>query len=246
MQRLQMPWGRTAYSQTPGAGVPLLFLHGTSCDSSDWEHVLSSLPDGWRCICMDFRGHGQSDAPENEFTLDDVSGDVLALIDRLGVGRAVLVGHSLGGIVAMHAAAKSEAIAGLILLEGWTDRNAGESFVGDRLYGNLDRGAIERIQEKDCKTRRRFPGHVWRHFSDSVASFDGFGYLQGADIPICEVYGDMGRTSSSLESLRIPDNPQIEIVWIPAAGHYLPHERPAEVAEICARFGGRVAQAAGP
>ena len=66
-----------------------------------------------------------------------------------------------------------------------------------------------------------------------MRDFDGWGFLENARIPIYEVYGEMGRHESTEELLRIPSNPNIQIRWIPGSGHYLPHERPVEVAEIC-------------
>jgi pimeloyl-ACP methyl ester carboxylesterase len=232
MSWLRMAWGKLFYSATAGSGVPLVFLHGTGCDSADWAPVIRALPDGTAAIRLDFRGHGQSDVPTEEFTIDDLAGDVVALLDHLTVQNAVLVGHSLGGMVAMNVAARSARAAGLVLLEGWTSLRACEAFAGDRLHGRLDRLEVERIQRKSEKTRKRFDPVVWGRFWKSVEAFDALPYLKAAGIPITEVYGEMGRTESTRQMLRIPDNPRIQVLWIPTAGHYLPHERPDEVARI--------------
>ena len=46
----------------------------------------------------------------------------------------------------------------------------------------------------------------------------------------------MGKNESTEQDLRIPNNPNIQMLWVPNAGHYLPHESPAEVAELCINF----------
>ena len=136
----------------------------------------------------------------------------------------------------MAVAARSPRVAGMVLLEGWTNLKAAQAFSGQRLYGGLDEQAIRRIQEKDEKTVRRYRADVWSALGQSVGDFDGFPYLQEAAIPIVEVYGEMGKSAETEALLYIPPNPRISLIWIAGAGHYLPHEKPEEVADICARL----------
>ncbi len=56
MTAISMCWGEMSYSDSDNAGQPLLFLHGTGCDSSDWVRVIEGLPQNLRCIAIDFRG----------------------------------------------------------------------------------------------------------------------------------------------------------------------------------------------
>ena len=83
------------------------------------------------------------------------------------------------------------------------------------------------------RPRARFRSEVWHSFWTSVKNFDAYPYLQNACIPICEVFGGLGQNALTEEKLCIPPNPNIQWVWIPNAGHYLPHERPSEVAGNC-------------
>lgn len=229
--------GRLFSSSSVAASVPLLFLHGSGCDSDDWTPVLRALPPTLRTICMDFRGHGRSDTPPAPFTLHDLADDVLALIQHLRRPAAILVGHSLGGMVAMDLAARSSLVSEIILLEGWTNLKASSAaFSGDRFYGNLDRSAIDAIQAKNRSVRNRVPPAVWAHLWASVQAFDASSFLSSAHIPIAEVYGEMGRTPATQDLLMIPPNPRIRLTWIPNAGHYLPHERPLEIAALCREF----------
>ena len=226
-------WGEMAYHDSGKSGQPLLFLHGTGCDASDWTQVIEKLPCERRCIALDFRGHGQSSAPTQRFTLADLADDVRHLTDHLGLGKFVIVGHSLGGMVAMEVARRSSSVVGLVLLEGWTSlSSAGSAFDARRFYGSLPQAAAARIQRKAKETRSRFKSEVWQDFWESVENFDAYAYLERACIPICEVFGGLGRNDLTEQKLRIPSNPNIQWVWIPNAGHYLPYESPAEVANV--------------
>lgn len=234
---LTTDWGEMAYLDTGGSGKPLLFLHGTGCDSADWTSVTEKLPQNQRLITFDFRGHGQSSVPTKPFTLTNLADDILFLVNSIGIQEVVLVGHSLGGMVAMEVAKRSSCVAGLVLLEGWTSlSSAGSAFDTGRFYGTLSQTERTSIQQKAEKTRNRFKPNVWESFWTSVQDFDAYVYLEQSCIPIYEVFGKMGRNELTEQKLRIPPNPNIEVIWVPNAGHYLPHECPAEVAEICTNF----------
>ena len=226
-------WGEMAYRDSGGSGQPMLFLHGTGCDASDWTSVIEKLPSEQRYVTLDFRGHGRSTVPTKPFTLSSLADDVLCLTDHLRVRNLVIVGHSLGGMVAMEVAQHSSRVVGLVLLEGWTNlSSAGNAFDAGRFYGSLPQGTATRIQRKAKETRSRFTSEVWHDFWESVENFDAYAYLERACLPICEVFGGLGRNDLTEQQLRIPSNPNIQWVWVPNAGHYLPHECPSEVAKI--------------
>ena len=233
MTTILMPWGEMAYFDSGSSMPPLLFLHGTGCDASDWTPVTEKLPCKQRCIALDFRGHGQSSVPTQSFTLGSLAEDVQHLANHLGLHELVIVGHSLGGMVAMEVAQHSFSVTGLVLLEGWTSlASAGSAFDAGRFYGSLSQTEIAQIQAKSEGTRNRFQSEVWNDFWESVKDFDAYTYLQGAHIPILEVFGGMGRNDLTEQQLRIPPNPNIQWVWVPNAGHYLPYECPAEITKV--------------
>ena len=232
MPQLMRPWGAMHYEDHGGAGAAFLMLPGTSCDSTDWGPCLRLLSARVRPVCMDFPGHGRSAVPRGPLSLEGLSADALALAEHLRLRHVGIVGHSLGGIAALHAAALSDVPDCLVLLEGWTRLDSDQAFAAGHLYGGLGPEAVREIQRKDAETVSRIDPRVWRGLSESVGCFDAWPYLQRAKIPILEVYGDCGRTADAERLLAIPDNPRIATVWVPGAGHYLPHERPREVAEI--------------
>lgn len=97
----------TVYSIVDGpAGAPVLVLAnslGTTVDM--WEPQLPALARRFRVVRFDTRGHGRSAVPHGPYTIGDLGGDVLALLDELGVARAHFCGLSLGGMVGMWLAA---------------------------------------------------------------------------------------------------------------------------------------------
>lgn len=72
-----------------------------------WDHQVEALAKHFRLIRYDTRGHGASPVPAGPYSIDDLADDVVALLDRLGVPRAHVVGLSLGGMTAMRLAARN-------------------------------------------------------------------------------------------------------------------------------------------
>ena len=84
----------------PDDGVPVLFLHGNTSSATWWEETMLALPEGYRAIAPDQRGFGDADrARKIDATrgLGDLADDAVALMDTLGIARAHVAGHSLGG-----------------------------------------------------------------------------------------------------------------------------------------------------
>ena len=83
-------------------GIPVLFLHGNASSATYWEETMLALPSGYRGIAPDQRGYGDADRSvkiDATRGLRDLSDDAIALLDYLGIQRAHLAGHSLGGSV---------------------------------------------------------------------------------------------------------------------------------------------------
>ena len=88
MSVLMRPWGHLHYRlRGPDSGLPVVLLNSLGTDLRMWEGVADRLP-AIRLIGMDKRGHGLSATPTDDWTLDDLAADALALMDHLGVARA--------------------------------------------------------------------------------------------------------------------------------------------------------------
>src|SRR5215218_5648218 len=84
-----------------GSGPALLLLHGLACDSSTWLDVIPALSEHFTVIAPDLLGHGESDKPDADYSLGGYANGMRDLLTVLGIDRVTVVGHSLGGGVAM-------------------------------------------------------------------------------------------------------------------------------------------------
>ncbi|MGE3272451.1 MAG: 3-oxoadipate enol-lactonase [Chloroflexota bacterium] len=85
----------------PADGPALLFINSLGCDLRMWEPQATALSDEFRIVRFDNRGHGCSDAPPGEYTLERLGLDAIGLLDGLGIERAHVCGLSLGGVIAL-------------------------------------------------------------------------------------------------------------------------------------------------
>ena len=100
-------------------GAPLLFLHGFDNDAHVWDEFAPALAPYYRTLVLDQRGHGESDRdPEGRYDHETMARDVEAVLDALGIKRVAIVGHSLGGRVAMRFSGRNpERMAGLVIVD---------------------------------------------------------------------------------------------------------------------------------
>ncbi len=102
-------------------GRGLLLVHGFTGGRNDFADHLDALAEaGWWVVAPDLRGHGDSWHPEDEsgYSFEHFAGDLWSLVDALGWDRLVLLGHSMGGMIAQVAAARRpEALDALILMD---------------------------------------------------------------------------------------------------------------------------------
>jgi len=145
---------RLHYRDYPGRSdrPPILMLHGLTRNSRDFEDVAARYSGEWRVIAVDFRGRGQSDwDPRAErYVPLTYAEDVIALLDELGIARAVFFGTSLGALVTMTVAAlQPERIAAVLVND---------------IGPEVDRRGIERIRTYVGK-----PQH-WQSWEEAAAA----------------------------------------------------------------------------
>ena len=94
-----------AYSRR-GKGTPLVLVHGFPLDSTSWSEIVPLLEDKFDIILPDLRGFGQSTTVETPYTISEMADDIAGLLDHLGIEKAAIAGHSMGGYVALAFAKK--------------------------------------------------------------------------------------------------------------------------------------------
>ncbi len=117
-----------------GGGIPLLLLHGAGRTLVDWEAVAPLLAGRFRVVAMDLRAHGKSGGGGGAWTFSGAVADVAAVLEACGIPGAVVVGHSLGGMVAACCLGELDGVPGAVNLDGH-GMGRPEQYVGlDRDY----------------------------------------------------------------------------------------------------------------
>src|SRR5688572_7471870 len=109
--------------QGDATGVPVVMLHGVTDSWRSFEHVLPHLPADIRAISVTQRGHGDAPKPESGYLVEDLAGDVIDLLDELGIERAIILGHSMGSWVTQRVAIDHpERVLGIVLAGSFSAR----------------------------------------------------------------------------------------------------------------------------
>ncbi len=139
-------------------GVPLVFLHGFSNSSRVWDPVVPAVAPFYRTVALDLRGHGDSDRdPEGRYDHASMARDLDEAFGTLGIERLVLVGHSMGGRVAMHfAGAHPERMAGLVIVDSGPDFDA-RGITRIRLESSSAQSSYVSIGEYERTLARLYP-----------------------------------------------------------------------------------------
>jgi pimeloyl-ACP methyl ester carboxylesterase len=122
-----------AAASAPIQSRALLLLHAFPLQARMWEPQLAAAPAGWRLVAPDFRGFGQSEPDASGFDvfMGDYADDAAALLDALGIGRAVVAGLSMGGYVAFGLLAQAPGrVAGLVLADTKPEGDTAEARAG--------------------------------------------------------------------------------------------------------------------
>lgn len=161
-----------------GSGPALLLLHGWPEYCLTWEPVMDRLADRFRLIAPDLRGFGESDKPDGPFGPEDHVGDVLALLDALGLHRVGVVGHDVGGAV-MQALARQapERIAGLFFFDfvypGIGPRMGAPERLNEIWYQSFNQMELAPLLVGASReTCRAYIGHFLRHWAHRKHAFD--------------------------------------------------------------------------
>jgi pimeloyl-ACP methyl ester carboxylesterase len=272
------PWGaerkstvlasgmRMGYVELGEPGKPvLLFLHGYTNSSLGYLPLGRLLATRYHVFLLDQRGHGETDKPECCYTRLDYAHDAKLFLDKMGVSRAHVAGHSLGGMVAQtFAAFWPERLDKLMVIGSTIGRRSlpsPESPPYPPTFGPLDAeiralkdpidpdsafmkawwevpGLDPQIQYHMRRESARIPAHLWRAMLDQgEVSRDLRTTAKKITAPTLLLFG--GKDAL----FKLADNkelmlwlPHAEVVTLEPLGHSLPEEDPKAVAEVLFRF----------
>jgi pimeloyl-ACP methyl ester carboxylesterase len=164
----------------PRTGRPVLLLHGYSDSWFSFSPILGSIDPQLRLIVPDQRGHGDSDRPDAGYAPRHLAVDALALLDALGIGSAVAVGHSMGSFVVQHmmavapnrvnqavlvgsaASADNEVVRSLVpLVQALTDP-VDPAFVREFQQSTIHRPVPPAFLDRAVRESLKLPAKVWK------------------------------------------------------------------------------------
>jgi len=111
--------GTTLAYEDRGAGKPaFVFVHGWTCNRSFFAPQAAHFARQHRVVSIDLRGHGESDKPQGPYPIAAYADDIAYVIEQLGLGKTVAVGHSMGGIAVLQlAAAHPDRVAAIVMVD---------------------------------------------------------------------------------------------------------------------------------
>jgi len=248
----------------PATGTPVIFLHGVTDSWRSFEHLLPHLPGSVRAFAVTQRGHGDATRP-GSYRYADLAADVVAFMDALQVPSAVLVGHSMGGLVAGRVAATApDRVRGLVLLASFPTLT-GHPGVQElaaavaALRDPIDPAFVRAFQESTVATPIA-AAHMDTFVAESLKVPASVWHGLFREFVTTDIAGDLGRiTASTLVVAAGKDTfsrvterdalvaaiPGARALDYPALGHAPHWEQPAAVAADLARFFATLPAAAG-
>lgn len=248
----------TDHGPNHGQSPPVVMVHGWTCDGSDWSWLASDLQADHRVVVADLRGHGRSTPTIDSFDMATLAADVATLVKELGVGPAIVVGHSMGTVVASVLAVEHpELVSALVLVDpkyGIPDDRAEGLCAGmDADMATTTQAIFDMFYVPDSPSWQRFwhfrrmtsmpeahvaamfhaifgPGNLGRR---SVAE----AYLGRRSCPVLAVYSELFDEAAEWER-SLPHGPHDEVV-VCTGGHFLHQEHPAEFAALVRSWLGR-------
>ena len=237
------------------APLTLIFLHYFGGSALEWQPVMSQLSDQYRCIAVDLRGHGDSEAPLTGYSVDDMAGDIVELIRRLGIQHFVLVGHSMSGKVALAVAANSSArqnpagLQSLLLVspsppvpEPISDEDRqemlnthGQRSAAEQTFEKITAKPVsEKSKEQIIVDNLRTAQPAWNAWLLAGSREDISDRMASIVVPVSIIVGTKDRALPPDVQTRlvIPYLNNVTFDTIDGAGHLLPWEVPNELAQF--------------
>jgi len=206
MEKVKVNGIELAYTRH-GSGTPLVLLHGYPLDHHIWDEIIPLLQNKFDLIIPDLRGFGESTTVNSPYTMDTFASDITGLLDHLGIQKAAIAGHSMGGYVALaFARLFPDRITGLALVASQTladppDRKEGRyksaAEVTEKGIGNVVETMTpkftvdEKLQEFARKVmERQEPAAYIGALKAMAERQDSTSLLASINYPVVIIHGD--------------------------------------------------------
>jgi 3-oxoadipate enol-lactonase len=231
----------------------LIFLHYWGGSARTWDTVASQLPASIRKIAINQRGWGGSQALDGRYGLEALADDVIDTVEALGIGRYVVVGHSMGGKVAqVLAGRRPHGLAGLVLIapapptpmQVPAEVRAGMLASYQSREGVLQAlhilvGSVLDDTQREQVIQDTLHGHAEakRSWPEQGMIADVSAALTGLDLPVEIILAERDpiEREAALRPIFAECLPQATLTIIPDVGHLVPLEAPHAVASACER-----------
>ncbi|HKZ06175.1 MAG TPA: alpha/beta hydrolase [Methylomirabilota bacterium] len=238
--------GITLAYEERGTGSPaFVFVHGWTCDRSFFAPQAEYFGKRHRVVSIDLRGHGQSDKPQGPYPISAYADDIAYLIDTLGLGRVIAVGHSMGGITVLQlGAAYPEKVAGIVMVDPAPlafppelkagiealvgaieagDQGPRRQFIAERLFlPTSDKALVDRV----LAVMMAAPAHVASAAMRGILGFEGVKAAARCKVPALHIAATPPLNPPHQMSEWLPT---VVNGWTVGAGHFNMMEAPEQV-----------------
>jgi pimeloyl-ACP methyl ester carboxylesterase len=234
-----------------GGGAPLVFVHGWTANRHRWDHQVAHFSTTRRVVRLDLRGHGESGGAGVK-TIDELAADVLALLDHLKIERCVLVGHSMGGMIAQTIALAHPGRVERMVLVNSIGRMAysrgrgllmaASTLVPFKLFvaANIQRAFAPGYPREEIrayvKASADTPREVVMTLYGAMRAFDLLDRAGEIGVPTLMIHGYHDIQLPLKQMLRMAKAYPDATVRVLDAGHELPVEKPAELSAAIDAF----------
>jgi pimeloyl-ACP methyl ester carboxylesterase len=252
-----MPWLQRGtvslfYEEAPGGAPPLLLVHGWGCDHTFMAPQFAAFRGIHRVVAVDLRGHGRSDKPQQDYTIRMFAEDLSWVCQELTLERPVVVGHSMGGAVALElAAAGTQQVSGVALLDtavlptpdAWSSvqpviaalktsdyREAVAEFIADAFFLPSD---DPRHKAWVIQATLTTPRHVLESAFEGIFAWDSAAAAGRCHVPTLYIASTRPRGDVTRLRQACPTLVHGQVV---ASGHFVQLEVPDQVNAMISRF----------
>lgn len=190
-------------------GTPVVFLHGITDSYHSYDLVLPHLPSSLHVFSITQRGHGNSDKPQSGYKLTDFATDIALFLDKVNIKKAVIVGHSMGGVITQQFAVQyPDYVLGVVLVSTFARFNDKPDMVEfqkviHQLTDPIDPAFAKEFQQSTLKKEvpadffetsvqesLKVPARIWISIMDELMLTDLTAALRNVEKPALIFWGD--------------------------------------------------------